>query len=74
MRLSTAGYAGVGIVEGQTVGPFPSPLVHRGYIRDAASPLIALSHRPLTDPVGRPADLPPAVLQLQLYFPSTEEN
>ncbi len=74
-RLRAAGFAAVGVVEGQTgTGAFPSPLVHSGFMRDAVAPLVAASHRPLVDAAGRPSDLPPAVFQLQLYFPVTEEN
>lgn len=72
--LGAAGYGGPEVVEGQTTGKFPSPLVHSGFARGVAAPLIAVSHRPLTDAAGRPADLPPAVFQLQLYFPVTEER
>lgn len=72
--LRTAGYTGLGIIEGQRMaGEFRSPLVHSGFSRDGA-PLIAASHRPLTDAAGRPADLAPAIFQLQLYFPANEEN
>lgn len=73
-RLDAAHYSPLGVVEPQMeVGPFPSPLVHSGFVRDAAAPLIAVSHRPLVDRSGRPADLPPAVFQVQLYFPASAE-
>lgn len=73
-RLGAAGYTGIGIVEGQTgVGAFRSLLLHSGFFRDAAAPLLAASHRPLLDSAGQPASLPPAVFQLQIYFPASAD-
>lgn len=74
-RLGAAGYTALGVVEGRAgAGAFPSPLIHSGFVRDATAPLLAASHRPLIDTVGRPLDLPPAVFQLQIYFPASAEN
>ncbi|MDV3456357.1 hypothetical protein RZN05_05130 [Sphingomonas sp. HF-S4] len=72
--LRAAGYDGLGVIEGQRMaGEFRSPLVHSGFSRDEA-PLIAVSHRPPTDLAGRPADLTPAIFQLQLYYSANREN
>jgi hypothetical protein len=72
--LGSIGYTGRGVIEGGRGGPFPSPLVHSGFVRGPAAPLLAASHRPLADMAGKPLELPPAVFQLQIYFPASAEN
>jgi hypothetical protein len=68
--LLRAGFEDYGLIESQSsVHGFPTPLVHSAFRRSGLSPIVIAGHRPDQVKSSQSVALPPAIMELRLYFP-----